>query len=182
MKHLGQTRSAFQQDHLLQTPDTFVRTPLPGMEHAAAIIHCGPAMGAKFSEYTAEMESGGMLGPAYGQRFAYLIRGTAAIEIDGTEHTMAPGDFAYMPEGHPHRITARSEAQFAIVEKRYVPVAGFPAPQPLVSSESSVSAQPLMGDDALQVRSLLPPDFAFDFAVNTMTFDPGASLSMVEIH
>jgi (S)-ureidoglycine aminohydrolase len=39
-----------------------------------------------------------------------------------------------------------------------------------------------MGDDALAVRILLPDDIAFDFAVNTMTFQPGAALAMVEIH
>ena len=39
-----------------------------------------------------------------------------------------------------------------------------------------------MGDDALQVRPLLPDTMAFDFAVNTMTYQPGAALSMVEIH
>ena len=39
-----------------------------------------------------------------------------------------------------------------------------------------------MSDDALQVRTLVPPDPAFDFAVNTMTFQPGATLPLVEIH
>ena len=39
-----------------------------------------------------------------------------------------------------------------------------------------------MGDDALQVRPLVPDTMAFDFAVNTMTYQPGAALSMVEIH
>jgi (S)-ureidoglycine aminohydrolase len=39
-----------------------------------------------------------------------------------------------------------------------------------------------MGDDALQVRVLVPDNPAFDFAVNTMTFLPGASLPMVETH
>ena len=33
-----------------------------------------------------------------------------------------------------------------------------------------------------EVRALLPDDPAFDFAVNTMTFQPGAALPMVEIH
>ena len=32
------------------------------------------------------------------------------------------------------------------------------------------------------MRALLPDDPAFDFAVNTMTFQPGATLPMVEIH
>jgi (S)-ureidoglycine aminohydrolase len=39
-----------------------------------------------------------------------------------------------------------------------------------------------MGDDALEVRTLLPDDTTFDCAVNTMTFQPGATLPMVEIH
>jgi (S)-ureidoglycine aminohydrolase len=39
-----------------------------------------------------------------------------------------------------------------------------------------------MGDDALQVRGLIPDNPSFDFAVNTMTYLPGAALSMVEIH
>ncbi len=39
-----------------------------------------------------------------------------------------------------------------------------------------------MGDEGLRVRSLMPDGPAYDFAVNTMTYDPGAALSMVEIH
>ena len=39
-----------------------------------------------------------------------------------------------------------------------------------------------MGDPSLRVRSLMPDGPAYDFAVNTMTYDPGAALSMVEIH
>ena len=43
MHKLGQTRSTNQRDHLLHTPDTFVRTVLPGMERAAAVVHISPA-------------------------------------------------------------------------------------------------------------------------------------------
>ena len=32
LHHLGATRSSLKHDHLLQTPDTFVRTPLPGAD------------------------------------------------------------------------------------------------------------------------------------------------------
>ena len=35
MHHLGATRSSLKVDHLLQTPDTFIRTPLPGAVLAA---------------------------------------------------------------------------------------------------------------------------------------------------
>jgi (S)-ureidoglycine aminohydrolase len=40
----------------------------------------------------------------------------------------------------------------------------------------------LDNDPALQVRHLLPDTLAFDFAVNAMTYQPGAALSMVEMH
>ena len=182
MKHLGHTRSAFKHDHLLQTPDTFVRTPLPGMTRATAIVHCSPALGAKFTQYTAELESGGVLGPAHGQRFAYVIEGSAAIEMGSAQHEMPSGTFAYLPEQSDHRITAKTEARLVIIEKQYTPMAGIASPALLVGHESTVSGQPLMGDNALLVRSLLPDDVAFDFAVNTMTYEPGASLSMVEVH
>jgi (S)-ureidoglycine aminohydrolase len=39
-----------------------------------------------------------------------------------------------------------------------------------------------MGDKALRVRSMMPDGPPYDFAVNTMTYDPGAALSMVEVH
>jgi (S)-ureidoglycine aminohydrolase len=37
-------------------------------------------------------------------------------------------------------------------------------------------------DEAVKVRTLIPADLSFDFAVNTMTFQPGATLPRVEIH
>jgi (S)-ureidoglycine aminohydrolase len=39
-----------------------------------------------------------------------------------------------------------------------------------------------MGDPDLGVRALVPPDACFDFAVNTMTYQPGSALPVVEIH
>ena len=38
------------------------------------------------------------------------------------------------------------------------------------------------GDADLQVKCLLPDAMTFDFAVNTMVYQPGAALSMVEMH
>ena len=51
-----------------------------------------------------------------------------------------------------------------------------PAPA-LFGTEDAVVGQPLAGDDALQVKQLLPTAPGFDYAVNTMTYEPGAALS-----
>jgi (S)-ureidoglycine aminohydrolase len=182
VNHLGQTRSARKRGHLLQTPDTFVRTPLPGMTRAAAIVHCGPALGARFTQYTAEIEPGGSLESTGAQRFAYVLEGAAAVGLEGAEHELPTGAFAYLPDRCPHRISAHALARIAIIEKRYKQMAGVSAPAPLIGRESSVMPEALLDENALEVRALLPPDPAFDFAVNTMTYQPGASLPMVEIH
>ena len=57
LTNLGQTRSAHQHNHLLLTADTFVRAPLPGMKACTAVVHVGPALGAAFTEYTAEFDA-----------------------------------------------------------------------------------------------------------------------------
>ena len=75
MNHLGHTRSASHRNHAIFTPDTFVRAPLPGMTRATAIVHAAPALGAAFTQYTAEFEPGGTLGPTAAQRFVYVLEG-----------------------------------------------------------------------------------------------------------
>jgi (S)-ureidoglycine aminohydrolase len=182
MHSLGRTRSANRRDHLLHTPDTFVRTVLPGMERGAAVVHISPAAGAAFTQYTAELESGGTLGPTSAQRFVYVLAGAVDLATGSSFQSIDPGGYAYLPEGLPHTLTAQSATRLAVVEKPYQPLEGVAAPHLLVGNEADVISTPLMGDPDLLVRSLLPDQAAFDFAVNTMTYQPGASLSMVEIH
>lgn len=178
MQQLGHTRSAHRADHLLLTPDTFVQAPLPGMRNATAVVHIGPAAGARFMQYTAILEARGQIAPAAQQRFLYVLEGE--IEVGGD--SLRSGGYAYLPAGHPTEIQAKTAARVAVIEKPYQPLDGVREPDPLRGDERSVSPQPFQGDDTLQVRTLLPPDPAFDFAVNTMTFQPGASLPLVEIH
>ena len=91
MQHLGKTRSAHHADHLLQTPDTFVRAPLPGMRKATAICHIAAAGGAKFTQYTAEFEAGGTLDPSPLQRFVYVLDGATLELPDGSQRQFPTG-------------------------------------------------------------------------------------------
>src|SRR5579862_7684930 len=152
MHHLGKTRSAHQANHLLQTPDTFVRAPLPGMKKATAIVHTAPALGARFTQYTTEFEAGGSLGPDEVQRFVYVLAGE--IEIGGA--SLTGGGYAYLPAGNLAVMHAASAARATIIEKPYQPLPDVPAPGCFTSRESDVLAAPLLGDDALQVHSLVP--------------------------
>ena len=184
MQRLGYTRSSRQQDHLLLTPDTFIRAPLPGMQRATAVVHVSPAMGAGFTQYTAEFEAGGLLAPAEAQRFVYVIEGELAVKDGSGERRLVAGDYCYVAASYAAHFEAAAAGRAAVIEKVYQPLENWAAhgAAPLSGRESDVEPKPLMGDDALAVRVLLPDDFAFDFAVNTMTFQPGAALPMVEIH
>jgi (S)-ureidoglycine aminohydrolase len=180
--HLGSTRSSLKADHLLQTPDTFVRSPLPGAEGVEFIIHAAPQLGARFTQMTAEFVAGGSLGSAPAQRFLYVLDGKVELKAAGRRHVLKPGAYAYLPQGTPHTVRASGIARVAVIEKPYEKSLGAAAPEILIADEGDVSPVALMGDNALRVRALMPDGSPYDFAVNTMTYDPGASLSMVEIH
>lgn len=182
MHNLGHTRSANRRNHLLQAPDTFVRTVLTGMQAGAAVVHVSPSAGADFTQYTAELEPGGTLGPTTAQRFVYVLSGHADLATDSSFQTLAHGGYAYLPTNLAHTLTAKTAARLAVIEKFYQPLAGVASPSLVTGNEADVASTALMGDADLQVRTLLPVQPEFDFAVNTMTYQPGASLGMVEIH
>jgi (S)-ureidoglycine aminohydrolase len=181
LHHLGATRSSSKPDHLLQTPDTFIRSPLSGANGVEFIVHAAPQLGARFTQMTAEFAADGVLGPAPAQRFLYVLEGELWLEVGGERHSLTAGGFAYMPKNTLHRVRASTAARAAVIEKPYEAQAGL-SPAIVIGKESAVEAKPLMGDESLRVRALLPDGPAYDFAVNTMTYDPGAALSMVEIH
>lgn len=182
MQNLGQTRSSQQPNHLLLTADTFVRTTLPGMKACSAILHAGPAMGAGFAQYTAEFESGGELGATSAQRFIYVVEGSLGLHANEKNSELGPRGYAYLPQGFPHHLRAFKPSRVAVIEKFYRAVPAVEPPGLIVSHEDEVQSRPLGDDPALQVKSLLPDSMTFDFAVNTMVYQPGAALSMVEMH
>jgi (S)-ureidoglycine aminohydrolase len=194
MHSLGQTRSASRRDHLLLTPDTFIRTPLPGLTKGVAIVHVAPAAGAAFTQMTLEMEPGGRLVQGPTQRLLYVLDGELKLQEPGKAeaHEMSAGGYAYLPtEYGPYTLTAVTKARVAVIDKRFLPLeeagveqlnGGDPYPWFLIGREEEIAPVPLGGDEGLMVRSLLPDSLAFDFACNTMTYAPGAALSQVEIH
>ena len=182
MHNLGQTRSSQHRNHLLLTADTFVRTTLPGMKGCSAIVHAAPAMGAKFTQYTAEFEAGGELGRTSAQRFIFVIEGGVKLKAEGKQKELGARGYAYLPEGSRHRVVATKPSRVAVIEKPYQAMAATPPPRAIISHEDAVPAHPLADDPGLQVKCLLPDAMNFDFAVNTMVYEPGVALNMVEMH
>jgi (S)-ureidoglycine aminohydrolase len=182
---LGSTRSSLKADHLLQTSDTFIRTPLPGATGVEFIVHAGPRLGAGFTQMTAEFAAGGMLAPlAEGvERFLYVLEGQIDLGVSGHTRTgLTTGKFAYLPPDTPHFVEAKNTSRAVVIERRYEPVTGTETPEVWVGDEAALKSEPLGGDAGLQVKRLMPDGPSYDFAVNTMTYDPGAALAMVEVH
>ena len=182
LHHLGDTRSSHHRNHVLLTPDTFVRTALPGMKRCTAVVHTGSAMGAAFTQYTAEFEASGELGPTSVQRFLYVMEGEIKVRSGGKVSKLLPRGYAYFPVGTPHSVIAAHASRVAVIEKPYREITGVELPKEIVSSEEAVPSHPLDDDPDLEVKCLLPDEMSFDFAVNTMVYAPGAALRMVEMH
>jgi len=184
MHSLGQTRSANRRDHLLLTPDTFIRTPLPGLTGGLAIVHVAPQAGAAFTMMTVELDARGTLTDAPTQRLLYVLEGKLTLAEPGNKkpHKLSGGSYAYLPTGHPHTLTAQTKSRVVVIDKPFLPLESEANPAFLIGNEAELSSTALNGDEALQVRALLPASLAYDFACNTMTYAPGASLSQVEIH
>src|SRR5215510_7386593 len=129
------SRSANHHDHRLQTTDTFVRAPLPGMRNATAIVHTSPVGGSAFVQYTAEFDRGGALAACGDQRFVYVLEGRIAVGANVLE----PGSFAYIPPGEATAVCSDGPARAVIIEKPYQPLAGVTAPSLLTGRETEVA-------------------------------------------
>jgi (S)-ureidoglycine aminohydrolase len=149
------------------------------MKKTTAIVHASQRIGARFIQYSAEFEKDGSLGDSRRQqRFIYVLDGALRV----MDKDLKPGDYAFVRSHEYQAVVALEPSRALVIEKPFEHLFGTLAPESFCGSADGVPPQPLLGDSAVQVRSLIPNDPQFDFAVNSMTFEPGASLPMVESH
>jgi len=119
LHNLGHTRSANpRRDHLLHTPDAFVRSPLPGLARGMVIVHVSAAAGAAFTQYTAEIEPGGTLEPATrsASSTSSPVRSTSPPSSPSARlrpratHTFPPVQPSSSPRAPPARIVVIEKA------------------------------------------------------------------------
>lgn len=185
MTLFGTTRSSFSLNHALIAPDSFVRAALPGWSNTEIVYLISPQMGARFGQYLALMESGGMCGPAPTgfERFLFLLEGEIALKQPrGQDQVLQPGGYVYFPPESPVKFEARKPSRLNIFDKRYVPLAGVAVPAFKFGQEQEVAGVPFLGDPDALLQTLLPSEPSYDMAVNRFTFRPGAALPLVEVH
>ncbi|MFN4100038.1 MAG: (S)-ureidoglycine aminohydrolase [Pararhodobacter sp.] len=184
MSALGQTRSRLAPRHALIAPDSHEAITLPDWPGATLVHLVTPDMGAGFSLFVVRSEGGLAVNqPAAGvERFVLLREGTAVLTLESGGKTLGPDDYAFLPAGCTHRIRADAPVQLLVLERPYTPREGVQPPAPHLASLGEVPSAALKGDTRLQVQKLLPQGPEWDMEINTMTFEPGASLPYVETH
>jgi (S)-ureidoglycine aminohydrolase len=181
MDPFGTTRSRLRADHALIAPDSFVAAPLPGWRGAKGIILVAPRIGAQFVQYLALMEARATSAPAASgvERVVFVLDGRVEV---GSKQALDPGGFAYFPPGDAGVIHSAEPARICVFEKRYLPLPRVEPPAARVGHASEVPGEPFLGDPDTVLQVLLPDEPAFDLAVNVFTYQPGATLPMVEVH
>ncbi|HUO10988.1 MAG TPA: (S)-ureidoglycine aminohydrolase [Phycisphaerae bacterium] len=182
----GVTRSKVTSRYALLTQDTFVPSVLPAPHWTATrgVVQISPAMGARFLQYEAHLtvESIGHSAAAGIQRLVYVLDGQLHVHLGKGKKTLRPGGFAYLPVGTEYQLRAPKHARVLVIEKMYGRLAGTNTPEPMIGHESEKKAGAFLGDEALQLKLLLPDVPAMDMAVNIFEYAPGGTLPQVEIH
>lgn len=179
---MGATRSRVTHSYALITPDTHVNSPLTGWENASAVVHISPAMGARFSQYTATLEAGAVsASPGAGvSRFVFVLDGS--VRIDGSlKGKLSSGQFAYLAPDDRSVLHCDKTARLAVFEKKYQAGDGG-VPGSFVGDSVDAPGEPFQGDPDLRLQTLLPKTPGFDMAVNVFTYQPGGRLPQVEVH
>ena len=90
------------------------------MKACSAIVHVGPTLGARFTEYTAEFEEGGELGTTSAQRFVFVIEGSVKVEVKGKASKLSARGYAYFPQGMPHRVLGAKRSRVVEIGRAHV--------------------------------------------------------------
>ncbi len=184
MKVTGFSRTKVRNDHALITSESHVVSTLASWKNTEAVILISPQMGARFTQYIAYMERGSLSSmPAIGvQRFLYVMEGEIRLFIEENENRLVDGDYAYIPSDTEHSIRGNRKSKLCIFEKPYLALEEGMHPSPVIGHSSAVHGEPFMGDTDTNLKTLLPEVPGFDMAINLFTFQPGASLPIVETH
>ena len=143
-----------------------------------------------FSQYVMEVQPGGgsdrpELDPG-AEGVLFVVEGDLTLRIEGEEHRLAPGGYAFLPPGCAWRLwnTGDAVARFHWIRKAYQAVDGVEVPEPFVTNEVDVEGGEMPGTDGAwrTQRFVDPLDVRHDMHVNIVSFEPGGAIPFPETH
>ncbi|SDI99600.1 bifunctional allantoicase/(S)-ureidoglycine aminohydrolase [Lutimaribacter saemankumensis] len=168
-----------------------VTSYLPGWSDTRVWIIARPLSGfaETFAQYAVEVAPGGGSDapePDTGAQAAILLAdGTMTLTIDGTNHTLTSGGYAYIRPGAAWSVrnTGTTPLQFHWIRKRYEPVQGIDWPESFVTSDKETPVNWMPNTDKWgTTRFVDPSDLRHDMHANIVTFLPGGRIPFAETH
>jgi len=169
-----------------------VTTKFPFWTGARAWVLARPMSGfaETFSQALVELEPGGASeAPEPDPRaegVIFVTRNGLTLSIEGTEHLMQEGGYAYLPPGCDWKLWNKSArtSNFVWIRKNYEFVEGIAPPRPFVTNEKDVEMIPMPQSHGLwgTKRFVDPEDMSHDMHVNIVQFEPGGVIAFAETH
>ena len=169
-----------------------VTSLLPGWAGTRMWLIARPMSGFSetFSQYVMEVAPGGGSDTpepeSRAQGAIFVTEGELWLSLDGQEHELGPGGFAYIPPGCTWRLHngAQHPARFHWVRKLWEPAPGLTPPAAFVTNESDITPTPMpdTGGKWATTRFVDPADLAHDMHITIVTFQPGGVIPFEETH
>lgn len=169
-----------------------VTSQLPFWTHTRCWILARPVAGfsTTFSQYIVELSPGGGSDnpepDTRVQAVLFVVEGQIEINVNGEQHTLAAGGYAYLPAGVSWRLHNQGTvpARFHWIRKVYEVVDGIDAPDVVISSDHTVDPTPMPDTDGkwATTRFVDPLDMRHDMHVTIVTLAPGAVIPFLETH
>ncbi len=169
-----------------------VTSALPFWDATRAWILSRPLSGfaESFAQYVMEVApNGGSEKPEPdpdAEGVLFVMEGEVSVAIDGLEHRLQPGGYAYLPPscGWTLRNDGATPARFHWIRKCYDRVEGIDAPEPVFRNEQDIVPLSMPGTAGrwATTRFVDPDDLRHDMHVNIVTFEPGGTIPFAETH
>ncbi|MDO5739661.1 MAG: bifunctional allantoicase/(S)-ureidoglycine aminohydrolase [Ornithinimicrobium sp.] len=143
-----------------------------------------------FSQYVVEVAPGGGSDRPElnegAEGVIFVVGGALTLTLDGTDHELAEGGYAYLPPAADWTLhnTSSEVATFHWIRKAYEVVDGLDVPEAFVTNEADVVAVEMPGTNGAWAtqRFADPNDVRHDMHVNIVNFEPGGAIPFPETH
>ncbi|WP_342076822.1 bifunctional allantoicase/(S)-ureidoglycine aminohydrolase [Yoonia sp. SS1-5] len=169
-----------------------VTSNLPFWTKTRAWVLARPLSGfaETFSQYVVEVApGGGSTSPETetgAEAVLFVVSGTVTLTLDGQDHQMNAGGYAYLAPGAAWQLlnNGNANASFHWIRKKYQAVTGIEAPESFVTDEASATtiAMPDTNGAWATTRFVDPSDMRHDMHVNIVTLQPGGVIPFAETH
>jgi (S)-ureidoglycine aminohydrolase len=163
-----------------------VMSTLSDFEGVQAQVLATPALGAKFVEHELYIHPNGRSKEPIAEdfeNFFYVLSGSTGLEVDGKQHQLTRGGFAWLPPSVAFGVANKGEetCRMLWLRRRYETAKGVAIPAAIIANEQDVEAIP---EDTYVEQHLIPYDdeLGFDMAINRLHFEPGCYFSYIESH